>query len=238
MDEAELRDGMSLSPGFVVRTCARFLVVLSLWGSLLFWSAGTYAWSRGWIHLGLLVVTLFTNLAVLLRKNPAVIVARARGHELKETFDKVIVLGFVPVAFAIPVIAGLDAARYGWTALPFWTIGLGLAIHGLGSALVLWTMVANPFLEKDVRIQTDDGHHVITTGPYGVVRHPMYAGFILVLAGIPLVLGSCWTFLPVSAGALLMVIRITYEERTLREQLPGYEQYGRRTRHRLIPGVW
>jgi protein-S-isoprenylcysteine O-methyltransferase Ste14 len=214
------------------------LVALSLWGGLLFWSAGTLVWSRGWIHLGLLVVTLFTNFAVLLWKNPAVIVVRARGHAMEETFDKVIVLGFVPIAFAIPVVAGLDAARYGWTALPFWAVGLGVAIHGLGSALVLWTMVANPFLHKDVRVQSDDGHYVITTGPYALVRHPMYAGFILVLAGIPLVLGSYWTFLPVGAAALLLVIRITYEERMLREQLPGYEQYGRLTRYRLIPRVW
>jgi len=211
---------------------------LGVWGGLLFWAAGTLTWTRGWIHLGLWIVTLVTNFAILLWRNPAVLVARARRQTVEETFDKVILSCFIPAALAIPVLAGLDAARYGWALLPLWAVGLGVPIHIAGDAFILWSMIVNPYLEKDVRIQSERGHQVITTGPYALVRHPMYVGCILVLVGIPLLLGSSWAFLPVGVVALLLVIRIVFEDRMLREELPGYEEYAGQTRHRLIPGIW
>ena len=109
---------------------------------------------------------------------------------------------------------------------------------GGGDVFVLWTMAVNPFLEKGIRIQEDRGHRVITTGPYRYVRHPMYAGAIVMFAGFPLVLGSGWTFVPVGVITVLFVVRTVYEDQVLRRELPGYAGYAERTRYRLIPGVW
>jgi protein-S-isoprenylcysteine O-methyltransferase Ste14 len=107
-----------------------------------------------------------------------------------------------------------------------------------GDALLLWTMVMNPFLEKVVRVQTDRGHRVITTGPYAIVRHPMYLAITLMFLAIPLTLGSAWTFAPVAAMTLLLMIRTRSEERLLRRDLSGYEDYMTKTRWRILPGIW
>ena len=103
---------------------------------------------------------------------------------------------------------------------------------------MLWAMVVNLHLEGTVRLQGERDHRVITAGPYAIVRHPMYVGLILVLAGAPLFLGSGWAFVPGSIVAVLLVIRAVFEDRMLCEKLPGYEDYARKTGHRLIPGVW
>ncbi|MBN2561803.1 MAG: isoprenylcysteine carboxylmethyltransferase family protein [Phycisphaerae bacterium] len=222
----------------VARAGARFLFSLGVWGGLLFWAAGTLTWTRAWVHLGLWIATLVTNFAIILWKNPAGLATRMKRPQIGEKFDKVIVSCLLPATLAIPVLAGLDAVRYQWALLPLWPVSLGAVLHIAGDAFILWSMIVNPYLEGGVRIQSECGHRVITTGPYAFVRHPMYVGFILVLAGIPLVLGSSWTFLPVGIVALLLVVRTVFEDRMLREELPGYEDYTQKTRRRLLPGIW
>ncbi|MHC4427184.1 MAG: methyltransferase family protein [Planctomycetota bacterium] len=179
-----------------------------------------------------------TNLVILLWTNPDVIAARMKRQQTFAKFEKVMLPLFVPAVLAIPVVAGLDAARYAWTLLPLWAMWPGVIVHVAGDAFMLWAMIVNPYLEGEVRIQTERGHRVITTGPYAIVRHPMYVGLILLLAGIPLLLGSSWVLLPVGVVVLLLVIRMVFEERLLRKELPGYEAFMLRTPHRLIPGVW
>ncbi|MFH1418740.1 MAG: isoprenylcysteine carboxylmethyltransferase family protein [Planctomycetota bacterium] len=234
--EVKGRSGTSQRP--VIRACVGFLLSLGVWGSLLFWAAGTLAWTRGWIHIALWIATLATNLTLIMWKNRAVLATRMKRQQIGERFDKVIVSCLFPATLAIPVLAGLDAVRYQWAMLPLWAVGLGAVLHIAGDVFILWSMIVNPFLEGVVRIQSERGHRVVTSGPYAVIRHPMYVGFILVLAGIPLLLGSSWAFLPVGVVAMLFVIRTVFEDRVLREGLPGYETYMLRTPHRLIPGVW
>jgi protein-S-isoprenylcysteine O-methyltransferase Ste14 len=212
--------------------------LLGVWGGLLFWAAGTLSWTRGWVQVGLWIVTGATNLVILLWTNPDVIAARMKRQQTFAKFEKVMLPLFVPAVLAIPVVAGLDAARYAWTLLPLWAMWPGVIVHVAGDAFMLWAMIVNPYLEGEVRIQTERGHRVITTGPYAIVRHPMYVGLILLLAGIPLLLGSSWVLLPVGVVVLLLVIRMVFEERLLRKELPGYEAFMLRTPHRLIPGVW
>jgi protein-S-isoprenylcysteine O-methyltransferase Ste14 len=219
---------------------ATFQLVMSFvtWGGLLFLSAGSIAWLRGWLHIWLWVVTFAINAVVLLMLNRDVLSARLEFKWSSERADTVLLMLFLLVTLAVPVVAGLDAVRYGWTLVPFWTVYLGIPLHAAGDALLLWTMVVNPFLEKVVRVQTERGHYVITTGPYAIVRHPMYLGVILMFLAVPLVLGSAWTFAPVTAMTLLLMVRTVLEERLLCRDLPGYEEYMSKTRWRIVPGLW
>jgi protein-S-isoprenylcysteine O-methyltransferase Ste14 len=109
---------------------------------------------------------------------------------------------------------------------------------GVGYALFLWAMASNAFFAEGVRIQTDRGHTVSTGGPYRYVRHPAYTGAIISLVAAPLLLGSPWALIPAVAAAALYVARTYMEDKTLMEELPGYKEYARQTRYRLLPGVW
>jgi protein-S-isoprenylcysteine O-methyltransferase Ste14 len=222
----------------LLRAVIQLVISFVIWGGLLFGSAGDVTWLRGWLHIGGWLVTFAVNASVLLRLNQDVFSARLKPKWSSERADTIVLMFFLVVTLAIPVVAGLDTVRFGWSSLPFWAIYLGIALHASGDAFVLWTMIANPFAEKTVRVQTERGHHVITTGPYAVVRHPMYLGVILMFVAVPLVLGSVWTFAPVVAMMLLLMARTTFEERLLRRELPGYEVYIGQTRWRILPGFW
>ena len=216
----------------------QFVFSLAIWGGLLFGSAGTLRWGRGWLHVAVWVVTLAVNLLVLLRTNPAIIAARTRRQRLVELYDKILMALVLPAVLALPVVAGLDAVRYGWARLPAWAVAPGLLLHAAGDAVMLWAMSVNPYATKAIRIQKENGHRTITAGPYRRVRHPMYASVILIFLSFPLVLGSAWTFIPALAVAVLIIIRTAFEDGTLRRALPGYADYASRTRYRLVPGVW
>jgi protein-S-isoprenylcysteine O-methyltransferase Ste14 len=137
------------------------------------------------------------------------------------------------------VVAALDVGRFGWSG------NVGLAVHVAGTlgycaglGLAVWAMAVNRFFAPVVRLQTERGHHVISTGPYAFVRHPGYLGFVLALVGEAFMLGSYWALLPV-AGAVLVVLRRTWmEDRFLHESLAGYVEYARNVRWRLAPTVW
>ena len=139
---------------------------------------------------------------------------------------------------ATAIISGLDV-RWHWSpALPAAVRGAALAMFTLGYAVSLWAAWANPFFSAVVRIQRERGHHVVSRGPYAFVRHPGYAGPMLAHVCLPLALGSLWGLLPALAGCACLVLRIGFEERVLRAELPGYAEYAQRVRWRLLPYVW
>ncbi len=219
-----------------------FLVMLLLFGALLFLPAGRLDWPLGWIYLGIVAVNMGINWACLWRWNPELIERRMHFGEGTKTWDKVWGALIAPVMIAIFVVAGLearaDAAALPGAALTWAGWLLGLVIFVLGSGLFTWSMVVNPFFEKTVRIQTERGHRVIDTGPYAWVRHPGYVGFAGWLAGTPLLLGSVWALVPTGLALVGIVVRTALEDRTLQAELPGYPEYASRVRFRLIPGVW
>jgi protein-S-isoprenylcysteine O-methyltransferase Ste14 len=146
--------------------------------------------------------------------------------------------GFVPLAMVLPAIAGLDAVRFAWNPMPHWTLYLGIAVF-IGSAiLIAWVMVRNPHAETSVRIQVERGHRVVATGPYGLVRHPMYVGLILLYFAQALILGSMWALAIAGLIASLFLWRTAMEDKVLRKDLPGYEEYASMIRYRLMPGLW
>jgi protein-S-isoprenylcysteine O-methyltransferase Ste14 len=138
----------------------------------------------------------------------------------------------------IPILAGLDDGRFHWFPVPWWGCALGYALFIAGMAGLTWAESVNKFFEPTVRIQTDRGHKVIDTGPYAIVRHPGYVSACPFFAGMALALGSLWALIPAILSCLLLVLRTIQEDRTLRDELIGYEEYARRVRYRLIPGAW
>jgi protein-S-isoprenylcysteine O-methyltransferase Ste14 len=202
-----------------------------------FLAAGTIRWTRGWIWLGLLVLSLLVFVLVARARNPGLLKARMETKMPTERFDRVFFAFYLAALAAFVVVAGFDA-RWGWSHVPPGWLYAGIALH-LAATLPLAAVAAtNPYLESTVRIQSERGHVAVTSGPYAVVRHPMYAGVILLFLAWPLVLGSLWTYIPSVCIAALFVFRTANEDRTLLRELPGYEDYTRRTRYRLVPDLW
>jgi len=144
----------------------------------------------------------------------------------------------VSISFPLVIVAGLDH-RFAWSPVfPTWLNIVGLILVAAGYAFGCWALAENRFFSSMVRIQTDRGHVVCDTGPYRTVRHPGYLGNLLPMPGIVLALGSVWTLIPAAAAMIIVVIRTAFEDRTLQQELPGYEDYARRVRYRLIPGIY
>jgi len=138
---------------------------------------------------------------------------------------------------AVHVVAGFEARGGGSNPLGVMWL-LGLSIFVIAAVLMTWVLVSNPFFEEHVRIQHDNQHRVVDRGPYAIVRHPGYVGFSSYLVSVPLLLGSPWAFVPTIVAVVVLVIRTVLEDRTLRDELPGYREYSERVRFRLIPGIW
>jgi protein-S-isoprenylcysteine O-methyltransferase Ste14 len=165
--------------------------------------------------------------------------ARAKWRR-KDTkrFDKVFLAAFIPLGFILPLVAGFDAVRFRWSSMPFGFVYTGAILFALAMAVIAWTMAVNRYAEATVRIQEDRGHTVVTSGPYRIVRHPMYVGAVLMYVATPLVLGSVWALAVTGLLVALLIWRTAMEDQTLRRELSGYGDYAARTRYRLLPGLW
>ena len=210
------------------------LIMLSL-----FLPAGTWMWTKGWLFILVIVVASIPATLYLRRFNPDVIAARINRYEGTKRWDMLLgVIFILPTLLAIPIVAALDDGRFHWFHIPWWGCVLGYTLLIIGMVGVTWAESVNKFFEPSVRIQTDRGHKVIDTGPYAIVRHPGYVSGFLVFIGMPLSLGSMWASIPAILLCLIVVVRTILEDRTLRTELPGYEEYAQRVRYRLIPGIW
>lgn len=202
-------------------------------------------WDPGWWQAWGFSVLIFTaGIAGRMwaeRRHPGLLAERNRYDPAMgvKPWDKVLApLMGVSLSFPLIIVAGLDH-RFGWSPVfPVWLNLIGLILIALGYAFACWALVENRFFSSMVRIQTDRGHQVCDSGPYRIVRHPGYAGNILPLPGIVLALGSVWTLIPASVALIIVVIRTVLEDRTLQDELPGYLDYVRRVRYRLIPGIY
>jgi protein-S-isoprenylcysteine O-methyltransferase Ste14 len=203
-----------------------------------FLCAGRVDWPRGWLFTALSVLTIVVTLALIRWKNPGLLRARLQKSEGTKQFDKVllVIIGLLGIVGCLAV-AGLDT-RFGWSSIATRWVYLGVLLHAIGTVPIGLAVETNPFLETTVRIQDDRGHVAVTSGPYRIVRHPMYAGLLVMTAGWPLVFGSAWSYLPIAVLAAALVVRTALEDRTLQRELAGYAEYARRTRYRLLPGVW
>ena len=204
----------------------------------LFLAAGTWAWSRGWLFFVVIVGTSILITLYLRRVNPDVIAARVNRHEGTKGWDRWLLGILISAIVSILPVAALDDSRYHWFHVPWWVCGIGYVLLIAGLAGMTWAESVNKFFEPTVRIQTDRGHKVIDAGPYALVRHSGYVAACLLCLGMPLALGSLWALIPAVLSCLLLVVRTILEDKTLRNELSGYEGYTQRVRYRLIPGVW
>lgn len=214
----------------VVQTVASSIVLFTIANDLL--------WTMAWVYLGIGILITSFNFFVLIRINPEVVAERARQSKDLRRWDKFLLMLYVLMVLALPVVAGLDR-RFGWSQ------PLSPAVHGIGAVLLLlsngfvtWAMAVNAHFSKTVHVQAERGHVVTTNGPYRFVRHPGYSGWLVSWLVTPLVLGTWWVYVPVCGAVIILLIRTALEDKTLQEELPGYTDYTAKTRYRLLPGIW
>jgi len=202
--------------------------------------SGQWDWLEAWSYAIVSSLTFIISRILAGRRHPDLIVERARFLEAKDTkpWDKVLapLLGFGSIL--ILVVVGLDR-YYGWsTGFPLEAKLIAFIGLVFGYIFSSSAIIENRFFSGTVRIQNERGHHVVSTGPYRFVRHPGYAGGLLGFLLIPILLDSLWAFVPSLLLMLVMIVRTALEDKTLQEELPGYKEFARKTRYRLIPGIW
>lgn len=212
----------------------RFGTAGPLLAAMFFIPAGTWNYWQAWIYMALLLIPMGLVLSYLLKNDPELLERRMRTKEKEKKQQSIILLSY-PVFLAAFLLPGFDR-RYGWSSVPFWLVLIAEFIVLAGYLIFFRVLKENRFLSRVVEVDRDQ--RVIDTGPYAVVRHPMYAGILPLYLFSPLALGSFWALVP---GALLIpviVARILDEEKVLARDLPGYADYRRRVKYRLIPGLW
>ena len=226
--------------GIVRRIVVQSVAGLALSALLLFLPAGTLAWPQAWVFLILFFGCSEATGVWLLRKDPALLAARMRSPVAagQTPRDQAVMMAILFFFVGWIVFMAFDARRFGWSHTPVWAQVLGAAL--IIAAFCGWVTVlaANSFAATTIQLQADRGQTVIDTGPYAVVRHPMYAYAILLLLGAPLLLGSLWGLAALAVFIPLLAARALGEEAMLLAGLPGYADYARKVRYRLAPGIW
>ncbi len=213
------------------------IVSVAAAGAAMFLAAGRIDWGAAWAVIGVWLVWFAAEDAILFR-NPALMRERLAPPKASKAWDKAILSTNRLVQLARYILAGLDL-RNGWTVgFPALAQYAALGVALLSVAFFMWAMSSNAYFSQVVRIQSERGHAVATGGPYRYVRHPSYLAVILFELGLSTLLGSWVAILAAGVCAGLFILRTALEDRTLQAELPGYAEYARRVRYRLVPGVW
>jgi protein-S-isoprenylcysteine O-methyltransferase Ste14 len=221
----------------IVRAFAGLLFVLLVMGALLFFTAGTLDYRQAWFYLAVFSASASAITAYLVRKDPTLLERRVRGGPVAEKApiqriaSTIASIGFV----AIFVLSGLDHRRQ-WSIVPLPAVIAGYALFLVGWTIVFLVFKENSFSSATIELAADQ--RVVSTGPYAVVRHPMYSGSLLYVLGSPLALGSWWGLLGILLMAPAIVWRLLDEERFLGQRLPGYAEYSNSVKNRLVPFIW
>ena len=212
-------------------------VLAVVMAALLFVPAGTIRYSQAWVYLAIFIGASALTTFYLMRKDRALLARRMRGGPMAEqrAVQRVIML-FTSVGFiALLVVPALDH-RFAWSEVPLVGVVAGDALVLIGFGLIFLVYRENTFTSATIAVAEDQ--RVVSTGPYAIVRHPMYASGALYLVGTPLALGSYWGLVPIAAMLPFLIWRLYDEERLLVASLPGYADYQARVPHRLVPFVW
>jgi protein-S-isoprenylcysteine O-methyltransferase Ste14 len=221
----------------VVKGSLSAILGLASFALLLFWPAGTTHYWRGWTFLAVFALSTWIPTVYLMRNNPAALERRlqagptAETRPLQRVLITVIFIAF-PAAF---VVGGLDH-RFHWSQMPAPVSVIGDVLVAVGLGLAMLVIIQNSYAAANVRVEA--GQQLVSTGLYGLVRHPMYTGNVVLMLGVPLALGSYWGLFLLIPGMLVLVLRIRDEEKLLTHELSGYRDYTQRVHYRLLPYVW
>ena len=220
-----------------IRTLKAAIAGLLVLGSVIFGAAATFAYWQGWVFI--LVFTISTNVlgVYLALADPALLERRLKAGPRAETrpAQKALISLAFAGFFALLIVSALDH-RFGWSNVPASISVLGNVLVVLGLMVDLLVFRENSYGAST--IEKIEGQHVISTGPYALVRHPMYVGVLVMVIGVPLALGSYWGMAFMLLNVPILMLRILDEEAMLRQELEGYADYTRRVRSRLVPGLW
>ena len=213
------------------------IVIFAAFGMLLFIAAGTLRWPAAWVLIAEMGAGSIALGLWLRRHDPPLLAERLSVH-YQAPWDKTLVAALMVSTIGSLVLMGFDAVRFHWSQIP-------LSLQVVGAFLVLLSIYfnylacrENTFAATAVKIQTERGHRVVSTGPYAYVRHPMYTGVVFLYIGVPLLLGSWYGLAAAMLSLCILAVRVVLEERTLMAELAGYREYVERVRYRLIPGIW
>ena len=224
-----------------VRAVVTFAVFILVLPGLIFLAAGTLQWTMGWVYYGVTATAALVSRALAALAHPDLLAERAHSQRAEDVkpWDRSLslIVGLIAPTVSL-IVVGLDK-RWSWSGpLLAWVAPAAVVLFVLGYAFATWALLTNRFFSAVVRIQEERGHHVISDGPYRIVRHPGYVGGIISAVATPLLLGSLWGLISAAVYVAAIVVRTVLEDRTLQEELPGYRDYAQRTRYRLVPGVW
>ncbi len=222
------------------KVVVQLLVVIVLIPLLPLLISGRWGWGEAWVYAGVVIAGFAVGRALAARRHPDLLTERARmlRHEDTVAWDRWLAPVVGIGAGLIPLAAGLNArlapgTEWGWAPKAG-----ALVVILAGYALGTWALMENRFFSGVVRLQTERGHRVVSSGPYAWVRHPGYAGALLTYAATPVWLETPWAFVAAGLMAVVLVVRTRLEDQWLRDNLEGYEAYAGRVRWRLLPGVW
>ena len=213
---------------------AKFTLGVVLIGALLFLPAGTLHYPQGWLLMGILFIPMFIAGFVMMAKNPNLLRSRLNAKEKQREQSLVVKLSGLMFLTGF-ILAGLSF-RFGWWMLPRWVSILGAVLFLISYALYAEVLRENTWLSRTIEVQ--EGQTVVSTGLYGIVRHPMYAVTLVLFLSMPLVLGSAPAFLVFLAYPAIIARRIRNEEEVLTAELPGYAEYRQKVKWRLLPFIW
>jgi protein-S-isoprenylcysteine O-methyltransferase Ste14 len=208
-----------------------FIVIIVL-GLIFFLPAGTLRFWQAWIYLTIFSILTIFMVVYFLKKSPELLTRRVESRD-QETVRKI--PSFLKLFLLMYLVPGLDF-RFNWSAVPFWLVIAANIIVCLGYIFIILVFNENSYASAVIKLE--DKQNVISTGPYAIVRHPMYAGMLLMTMFTPLALGSYWAFIPFILFLPWLFLRIRNEEELLLKELPGYKEYCEKIQYRLLPFIW
>ena len=223
-----------MSLNLFIQAIAKFLLGVLLVGVLIFWPAGSLGYTQGWLLMAILFIPMFGAGLVMMAKNPGLLKTRLNAKEKLHDQGILIKLGGLMFLCGF-IVAGLNF-RFGWYILPMWASLAAAALFLIAYLLYAEVLRENTYLSRTIEVQA--GQHVIDTGLYGIVRHPMYSATLLLFGAMPLVLGSLYAAVIFLAYPAIIIGRIKSEEAFLERELNGYRAYKQKVKYRLIPFIW
>jgi len=213
---------------------SRFILVFVFLGLAFFLTAGTFNYWQAWAYIVILFIPMLTFLLYMFKHDPKFLERRMRTREKRKQQKIIQLVGLAPFLL-VYILPGLDK-RFGWSKVPEGLSIAGLAMVLFGYLMILYVFLTNSYASRVVEVEKEQ--KVITTGPYSIVRHPMYTGTIFFYGVTPLALGSYWGMIFTVFIVIILVFRIVDEEKELIENLEGYREYTQKVKYRLIPGLW